>query len=97
MESKLPQHPALNHPKDPRTFALEWVRRTLSEELGHGGPLVGQRAELLIDVAEKHGMRIEDLIAWIRIRVPGKTWSKEELRRYCAYVAKCGDFMDDAG
>jgi ribosomal protein L37AE/L43A len=62
--------------------ALDWVRRTLAEELRDESATAGTRAEGLIAIAEHYKIPIEDLIIWIRTPLVGKQWSGAEFRRF---------------
>lgn len=69
--------------RDAREVALDEVRRALSEVLRDESPLVLQRAENLVAIAEAYEVRIEDLIIWIHCSLPDKQWTSAEFKRWC--------------
>lgn len=72
----------------PRQAALDWVRFALLDYAHLQGPAATRRAENLVAVAEQHGLAIEQLVAWICVEVPGKTWTAAEFRRYAERVTQ---------
>ncbi len=73
---------------DLNDYVHETVLRALQVELpGEDGAELRQRAEGLVAIAERAGVRIESLLAWIHTRAPEKEWSLAEFRGCCAVIA----------
>ncbi len=70
-------------PADPREASVDWVRRSLSEELRDDSASVKTRAENLVAILEANQLPIDLLILWIHQPAPGKAWSGAEFRRFC--------------
>ena len=77
---------------DLRTFAIDSVYHALRFEI-HPAAAAGlrERAESLIAIAERAGMPIEQLIAWIHTPAPEKEWSLAEFRRYAEFWRELRD------
>jgi hypothetical protein len=74
---------------DAHAAALEWASRALQEELPEErASEIARQAEILCAIAAAEGVPIEVLIEWIHTRVPGKSWSGEEWRRFSAKYSK---------
>ncbi len=70
---------------DAHAAALDWAGRALREELPEKeADSIGTRAEMLCAIAAAEGVPIEVLIEWIHTRIPGKSWSGEEWRKFSA-------------
>ena len=70
---------------DLKAYTLETVLHALLSEcptLDTTGELRGH-AEGLVAIAEAQRVRIEELIAWIHCKTPGKEWSLGEWRAWC--------------
>jgi hypothetical protein len=81
-------------PQTAREYALERVARALSETLPPETPAADRdadalawRAETLVAIAEHFGVTDEELLLWVRTRMPGKEWSGAECRRWCEKLA----------
>lgn len=65
-----------------RIASCNWIRENLE---AMQGPLVDEsRPMALLRLAEKHHITVEELIQWIKIKIPGKRWSVSEWMRFCA-------------
>jgi hypothetical protein len=69
--------------QNPRDASVDWVRRSLTEELRDDSPSVGTRAENLVAIAEHYQMPVDVLIMWIHANV--KQCSAADFRRFCVY------------
>lgn len=70
-----------------REASVEWVARTLIEELRETAPHANQHAENLVAIAEEFEIKIEDLVRWIHLPAPRKQWTAAEFRRFAQSLA----------
>lgn len=77
-----------------REASIEWVARSLAEELGDAAGDAPARAEGLVAVCERYQVGVEHLIRWVRYRFPGKEWSELEWMRWCvSYTQACAELL----